>query len=100
MACFSVTNTTRPLADYDVIFLGCPIWHGQAPRIISTFLEGYDLTGKTIVPVCTSRSSGIAPAVPLLPDQIQLRMSQAKERGMPLSTSRHRAEIYEKARFL
>ncbi|MDE5910999.1 MAG: aldo/keto reductase [Clostridia bacterium] len=44
---------------YDVIFLGYPIWHGQAPRIISTFLESYDFSGKTIVPFCTSHSSGI-----------------------------------------
>ena len=36
-----------------------PIWHGQAPRIISTFLESYDFSGKTIVPFCTSHSSGI-----------------------------------------
>ena len=36
-----------------------PIWWGQAPKIISTFLESYDLSGKTIVPFCTSGSSGI-----------------------------------------
>ena len=47
------------LNQYDVIFLGYPIWHGQAPRIISTFLERYDLTGKTIVPFCISGSSPI-----------------------------------------
>jgi len=35
------------------------IWHGQAPRIISTFLESYDFSGKTIVPFCTSHSSGV-----------------------------------------
>ena len=44
---------------YDVILLGYPIWWGEAPRIISTFLESYDFTGKTIVPFCTSGSSGI-----------------------------------------
>ena len=44
---------------YDVIFLGYPIWWGEAPRIISTFLESYDFTDKTIVPFCTSGSSGI-----------------------------------------
>lgn len=44
---------------YDVVFLGYPIWWGQAPKVISTFLEGYDLAGKTIVPFCTSGSSGI-----------------------------------------
>jgi len=41
------------------ILLGYPIWHGQAPRIISTFLESYDFSGKTIAPFCTSHSSGI-----------------------------------------
>ena len=44
---------------YDIVFIGYPIWHGQAPRIISTFLESYDFSGKTIVPFCTSHSSGI-----------------------------------------
>lgn len=47
------------LEQYDTIFLGYPIWHGQAPRIISTFLESYDFSGKTIIPFCTSGSSGI-----------------------------------------
>ncbi|MCD2491741.1 aldo/keto reductase [Lacrimispora sp. NSJ-141] len=44
---------------YDTILLGYPIWHGQAPRIISTFLETYDFSGKKILPFCTSHSSGI-----------------------------------------
>lgn len=51
---------------YDVVFLGHPIWWGQAPRIISTFLEGYDLAGKTIVPFCTSGSSGIGTSAEVL----------------------------------
>ena len=45
--------------EYDTIILGYPIWHGQAPRIINTFLESYDFSGKTILPFCTSHSSGI-----------------------------------------
>lgn len=44
---------------YDRVVLAYPIWHGQAPRIISTFLESYDFSGKTILPFCTSHSSGI-----------------------------------------
>jgi flavodoxin len=44
---------------YDIVFLGYPIWWGQAPRIISTFLESYAFSRKTIVPFCTSGSSGI-----------------------------------------
>lgn len=47
------------MKSYETVFLGYPIWHGQAPRIISTFLESYDFSGKTIVPFCTSHSSGI-----------------------------------------
>lgn len=44
---------------YDTIIIGYPIWHGQAPRIINTFLESYDFSGKTILPFCTSHSSGV-----------------------------------------
>lgn len=55
----AVSGSVENMADYEVIFLGYPIWNGQAPRIISTFLEGYDLAGKTIVPFCTSGSSGM-----------------------------------------
>ena len=47
------------LSGYDTVFLGYPIWHGQAPKIIYTFLESVDLDGKLIVPFCTSGSSPI-----------------------------------------
>lgn len=47
------------MEDYDIIFLGYPIWWGEAPRILSTFVESYDLAGKTIVPFCTSGGSGV-----------------------------------------
>lgn len=43
---------------YDEIFLGFPIWWGVAPHIINSFLEQYDLTGKTISPFATSGGSG------------------------------------------
>ena len=46
------------LDQYDTIFIGYPIWHGQAPKILYTLLEGVDVSGKTIVPFCTSASSG------------------------------------------
>lgn len=54
----AISRMVENMADYDVIFIGYPIWHGQPPRIISTFLESYDFSGKTIVPFCTSHSSG------------------------------------------
>ena len=52
-------SAVENMADYDVVFLGYPIWWGQAPKIICTFIESYDFSGKTIVPFCTSGSSGI-----------------------------------------
>lgn len=55
----AINGSVENMGKYDVIFLGYPIWHGEAPRIISTFLESYDFSGKTIVPFCTSHSSGI-----------------------------------------
>ena len=51
---------------YDIIFLGYPIWWGDAPRIMSTFMESYDFSGKTIVPFCTSASSGISQSIATL----------------------------------
>lgn len=55
----AIDGSVENMDGYDVILLGYPIWWGKAPRIISTFLESYDFTGKTIVPFCTSGSSGI-----------------------------------------
>ena len=47
------------LEGYSTVFLGYPIWWGQAPRIISTFVERHDFTGITVIPFCTSGSSDI-----------------------------------------
>lgn len=47
------------MADYDTIFVGFPIWWYVAPTIINTFLESYDLSGKTIIPFATSGGSGM-----------------------------------------
>lgn len=55
----AIKGKCENLADYDVVFLGYPIWWGKAPKVIFTFLESHDLAGKTVVPFCTSHSSGI-----------------------------------------
>lgn len=55
----AISGSVENMAEYEVIFLGYPIWNGQAPKIISTFLESYDFHGKTIIPFCTSGSSSI-----------------------------------------
>ncbi len=47
------------MAEYDTIYVGFPIWWYVAPTIINTFLESYDLAGKTIVPFATSGGSGM-----------------------------------------
>ena len=47
------------MAEYDTVFIGFPIWWYIAPTIINTFLESYDLTGKTIIPFATSGGSGM-----------------------------------------
>ena len=47
------------LEGYTTIYLGFPIWWGEEPRIMDTFVESYDFSGKTMIPFCTSASSGI-----------------------------------------
>ena len=47
------------MESYEVILLGFPIWWYKAPTLINTFLEAYDLKGKTIVPFATSGGSGM-----------------------------------------
>jgi len=55
----AVASKVDNMAQYDTIYVGFPIWWYTAPRIINTFLEQYDLTGKTIIPFATSGGSGL-----------------------------------------
>ena len=55
----AISGSVENMEQYEIIFIGYPIWWGEAPRIISTFMESYDFSGKTIVPFCTSGSSDI-----------------------------------------
>ena len=48
------------VSDYDVVFIGYPIWWDQAPRLINTFIESHNLKGKTVIPFATSGGSTIA----------------------------------------
>lgn len=54
----AIANRVENMAQYDTVFVGFPIWWYIAPTIINTFLEQYDMTGKTIVPFFTSGGSG------------------------------------------
>lgn len=65
MALAERDNDARPaiaapvdnMDDYDIVFIGCPVWWHTAPMIMSTFAESYDFSNKTIVPFCTYAST-------------------------------------------
>ena len=54
-----IGSDTISLDGYSTIYIGYPIWWGEEPRIMDTFVENYDFDGKTMIPFCTSSSSGI-----------------------------------------
>lgn len=56
----AIESEPRNIRQYDVVYLGYPIWWGEAPPIIRTFLDENDLSGMKVVPFCTSGSTGIA----------------------------------------
>ena len=64
----AISGSVDNMEQYEVIFLGYPIWWGEAPRIINTFLESYNLSGKTIAPFCTSASSPLGSSATKIQD--------------------------------
>ena len=58
-----IANDLSAVSEYDTIYIGYPIWWGTTPRIVQTFLDKYDLSGKTIYTFCTSGGSGIDESV-------------------------------------
>lgn len=61
-----IIKSKQDLNDYDIVFIGYPIWWNLAPRIVNTFIENYNLDGKTIVPFATSGGSGVNNSVEVL----------------------------------
>ena len=59
----AIAEKCNNMADYDVVYVGFPIWWYVAPTIINTFLESYDFSGKTIVLFATSGGSGFGDTV-------------------------------------
>lgn len=55
----SIAEKKDNMADYDVVFVGFPVWWSREPSIIDTFMEQYDFSGKTVVPFATSGMSPI-----------------------------------------
>ena len=80
------------LSKYSTIILGFPIWYHEEPQIIDTFLDTYDLSGKNVVPFCTSWSAGIANA--------KIRIANAEPdanvlKGTQFPTGFEEKEIYD-----
>ena len=57
-----IAGTVENIEQYDTVFIGFPIWWYVEPRIVDTFLESYDFSGKTLIPFATSGGSGIGGA--------------------------------------
>ena len=55
----AIANDNVVLDSYTTVYIGYPIWWGDAPRIMSTFVEAHDFDGKTVIPFCTSGGSSI-----------------------------------------
>lgn len=53
-----IQGNIEDFGEYDTIFIGYPIWYGDMPQIMYTFLESYDFSGKTVIPFNTHEGSG------------------------------------------
>lgn len=58
-----IKPAAKSISDYDVVFIGYPIWWDLAPTVVNTFIESNDLNGKTVIPFATSGGSGIRNSV-------------------------------------
>ena len=58
----AIAGGVQDMAQYDTVLIGFPIWWYVEPRIVDTFLESYDFSGKTLIPFATSGGSGIGKA--------------------------------------
>ena len=86
----AISGKVENMSQYDTVLIGHPIWHGQAPRIISTFLESYDFSGKTLTTFCTSASSGLGSSAEnlygLVPDSAKWLASKRFAKGASRET--------------
>ncbi|MDE6019881.1 MAG: hypothetical protein K2H01_02635, partial [Ruminococcus sp.] len=87
-----IAEPIASIDSYDVVFIGYPIWWGEEPRIIDTFLESYDFSDKIVVPFCTSGSSGIAASEKNIADLVSIG-NQLK--GKRFSANASKSEVEE-----
>lgn len=89
-----IASADIDMTEYDTIFIGYPIWWGQAPRIINTFLEKYDFSGKTIIPFCTSNSSGIGSSATKLSSSVSNTVSWQEGQRFAANTEKQALETW------
>ena len=83
--------TAVEMNEYDTVIIAHPIWHGIAPRIISTFLESYDFSGKTLLTFCTSASSPLGQSAKLL-QELTPNSTWLESKRFAIGTSREEIE--------
>lgn len=82
-----IATKVSNMEDYDTFFIGFPIWWYVAPRIINTFLESYDFSGKKIIVFCTSGGSGLGNTVADLKQSISSETEIMEGKPFGVNTS-------------
>ena len=99
----AISNTIENFSEYDTIYIGYPIWWGSLPRIMNTFLDTYDFSGKTIVPFCTSGSSSISQSVSVIREAEPHGLSEPEaqiKKGLQISSAGADDSSYEVRKWL
>ena len=86
-----IATAVENMDEYDTVIIAHPIWHGIAPRIISTFLEGYDFSGKTLLTFCTSASSPLGQSAKQL-QELTPNSTWLESKRFAIGTSREEIE--------
>lgn len=83
-----IKNRISNFDDYDIIYVGYPIWWSDMPQILYTFLELYDFNGKTVIPFSTNGGSGLAGTV----NTIKNKLPEANVESSAFTMSRNNME--------
>lgn len=86
-----IATAVENMDEYDTVIIAHPIWHGIAPRIISTFLESYVFSGKTLLTFCTSASSPLGQSAKLL-QELTPNSTWLESKRFAIGTSREEIE--------
>ena len=81
----AVCGQVEDMEQYDVVFVGFPIWWGREPSIVDTFLAAYDFKGKCIIPFCTSGGSDIGSTAQRIRELTGANVNEGKRLGGTVS---------------